>query len=79
MEYLRGDPNPWPRVGAITIGGLTGFLLSIRGGKFKKLVYISTGAATVAAFCYPKEAGEGVQLANHYMNIGYNFIYGGKN
>lgn len=78
VDYLRDDETPWPRVGAITIGGLVGFILGIRGGKFKKIVYTSTGALSVAAFCYPQKAHDGLELAKHYTNIGYNFVKGVK-
>ncbi|XP_051154204.1 MICOS complex subunit MIC27 [Leptopilina boulardi] len=78
IDYLRDDETPWPRVGAITIGGLVGFLLGIRGGKFKKIVYTTTGALSVGAFCYPQKAHDGLELGKHYTNIGYNFVYGVK-
>lgn len=78
VDYLRDDPSPLPRIGAITVGGLLGFLLGIRGGKFKKLVYTSTGSLSIAAFIYPAQARNGLDLAKHYTNIGYNFVYGGK-
>ncbi|XP_033227545.1 MICOS complex subunit MIC27 isoform X2 [Belonocnema kinseyi] len=78
VDYLRDDPSPLPRIGAITVGGLLGFLLGIRGGKFKKLVYTSTGSLSVAAFIYPAQARNGLDLAKHYTNIGYNFVYGVK-
>lgn len=67
-----------PRVGAIAIGGLAGLVLGLRGRTFKRLVYSSTGALTTAAICYPKKAEEGLDAAKHYINVGYNFIYGGN-
>ena len=79
IDYLREGPNTGPRIGAITVGGLLGFLLGIRGGKFKKLVYTSTGSLAVAGFIYPDKAQSGFEFAKHYTSIGYNFIYGGKN
>lgn len=78
MDYLREEENSLPRVGAVVIGALTGLIFSLRGGKFKRLVYTTTGALSVGAFCYPKEAKESLVGAKHYINIGYNFIYGGK-
>lgn len=66
-------------MGAIGIGGLTGFIFALRGGKFKKLVYTTTGVLTIAALCHPREAQESWDMANHYANIAYNFVYGGKN
>lgn len=67
-----------PRVGAIGIGGLAGLILGLRGRTFKRVVYSSTGALAMASLCYPKKAAEGVDLAKHYVNVGYNFIYGGN-
>lgn len=78
LDYLREESNVMPRMGAIGIGGLTGLILGLRGRTFKRLVYSSTGALTMAALCYPKKAEEGVDLAKHYINVGYNFIYGGN-
>ncbi|XP_015608937.1 MICOS complex subunit MIC27 isoform X2 [Cephus cinctus] len=78
LDYLQEESNVLPRLGAVGIGGLTGLIFGLRGGKFKKLVYSSTGALAVGAVCYPKQAQEGVELAKHYVNIGYNFIYGVK-
>lgn len=71
-----------PRVGAIAIGGAAGMIFGIRGGFFKKLIYTSIGAGSVAAVCYPKEAKihteKALVEAKTYATIGYNFIYGGK-
>lgn len=78
VDYLRDEMNVLPRVGAIGIGGLTGLMLSIRGGTFKRLVYTSTFAGAVGAACYPKKAEEGFNMAKHYANVSYNFIYGVK-
>lgn len=78
LDYLREESNVMPRMGAIGIGGLTGLILGLRGRTFKRLVYSSTGALTMGAICYPKKAEEGFDMAKHYINIGYNFIYGGK-
>ncbi|XP_012262686.2 MICOS complex subunit MIC27 [Athalia rosae] len=77
-DYLREESNAAPRMGAIGIGALTGLIFGLRGGAFKKTFYTSTGALAVAAFCYPKQASEGVELVKHYANIGYNFAYGIK-
>ncbi|CAL1679108.1 unnamed protein product [Lasius platythorax] len=78
LDYLREESNVMPRVGAIAIGGLAGLVLGLRGRTFKRLVYSSTGALTTAAICYPKKAEEGLDAAKHYINVGYNFIYGVK-
>ncbi|XP_043477090.1 MICOS complex subunit MIC27 [Leptopilina heterotoma] len=78
VDYIRDGETPWPRVGAIAAGGLVGLLLGIRGGKFKKIIYTSTGVLSAAAFCYPERAHDGLELAKHYTDIGYNFVYGVK-
>ncbi|XP_014223482.1 MICOS complex subunit MIC27 [Trichogramma pretiosum] len=78
LEMLREETNVLPRIGAVGVGGLSGLILGLRGGKFKKLVYSTTGALIVASICYPKQAQEGMILAKYYMNVGYNFFYGVK-
>lgn len=78
LDYLREETNVLPRFGAVGIGGLSGFILALRGGKFKKFVYTSTGALIVASICYPKQAQEGLTLTKYYANVGYNFFYGSK-
>ncbi|XP_043275923.1 MICOS complex subunit MIC27 [Venturia canescens] len=78
LDYLREESNMMPRLGAVGIGGLAGLIFSLRGGKFKRFIYTSTGALSVAAVCYPKQAQESFSLVKHYANIGYNFVYGVK-
>lgn len=76
------EDNTTPKVGAIAIGGLTGLILGLRGGFFKRTLYASIGATAMAAVCYPKEASEyseiGFQEAKKYLTIAYNFAYGGE-
>ncbi|XP_058802715.1 MICOS complex subunit MIC27 isoform X2 [Phymastichus coffea] len=78
LDYLREETNVMPRIGAVGLGGLTGLILGLRGGKFKKFVYSYTGAVVVASICYPKQAQEATVLAKYYVNVGYNFLYGVK-
>ncbi|XP_011633585.1 MICOS complex subunit MIC27 isoform X1 [Pogonomyrmex barbatus] len=78
LDYLREESNVMPRMGAIAIGGMAGLVLGLRGRKFKRILYSSAGALTIAAICYPKKAEEGFDLTKHYVNVGYNFIYGVK-
>ena len=78
MDYLREEKNVLPRIGAVAVGGLSGLILGLRGGKFKKFVYTSTGALIIASLSYPKQAEEGIALGKYYINVGYNFLYGGK-
>lgn len=79
IDYLHEESNVAPRIGAISMGGLTGLILGLRGGTFKRIFFASNGALLMSIICYPKLAGEGYEAANHYMKVGYNFIYGGKN
>ncbi|KAK3924713.1 MICOS complex subunit MIC27 [Frankliniella fusca] len=58
LGYLKEEENVLPRSGAIALGGLTGLVFGIRGGFFKRLIYMSVGAGGMASLCYPKEAEE---------------------
>lgn len=82
IKYLGEEDNYAPKVGAIAVGSLTGYILALRGGRFKRLVYTSAGALAMASICYPKEASEyskiAVEEGRKYATIGYNFIYGGS-
>ncbi|KAI4466085.1 micos complex subunit mic26 / mic27 family member [Holotrichia oblita] len=81
IDYLQEEDNTVPRAGAIAIGGLAGFILGLRGGFFRRLLFTSTGALGMAAICYPNEAAEYSELAGkevkRYLSIGYNFYRGG--
>lgn len=76
-DYLQDQANLMPRIGAVGVGGLSGLILSLRGGIFKRLMYTTTGAAIVGCVCFPKETKETVNTMEHYGNVSYNFIYGG--
>ncbi|KYM75466.1 Regulator of G-protein signaling 6 [Atta colombica] len=78
LDYLREESNVMPRMGAIAIGGIAGLVLGLRGRKFKRIMYSSAGALSMAAICYPKKTKEGFDITKHYMNVAYNFIYGVK-
>lgn len=81
IEYLQEEDNTVPRAGAIAIGGMAGFILGLRGGFFRRLLFTSTGALGMAAICYPNEAAEYSEIAGkeakRYINIAYNFYRGG--
>ncbi|XP_031367967.1 uncharacterized protein LOC102675653 isoform X2 [Apis dorsata] len=77
-DYLQDQANLMPRIGAVGVGGLSGLILSLRGGIFKRLIYTTTGAAIVGCVCFPKETKETVNTMEHYGNVSYNFIYGVK-
>ncbi|XP_078042668.1 MICOS complex subunit 26/27 isoform X2 [Augochlora pura] len=78
IDYLQDEVNILPRAGAVGIGGLSGLILGLRGGFFKKLLYTTTGAGIVGVVCFPKEAKEALNALEHYGQISYNFIYGVK-
>ena len=64
--------------GAVGIGGLSGLVLGLRGGMFKRLLYTTTGAGIIGCICFPKEAKQTLNTVEHYGNISYNFVYGVK-
>jgi hypothetical protein len=70
-DYLQQEDNNLPRIGAVAVGGLSGVILGIRGGFFRKLFYGSVVGGGVASICYPREARK-------YVTIAYNFAYGIK-
>lgn len=82
INYLRQEDNTLPKVGAIGIGALTGLVFGLRGGFFKKTLYMTTGALGMSALCYPKEASEyskvGMTEAKKYTLVAYNFVNGVK-
>lgn len=82
MKYLQEEENTNAKYGAIAIGGLTGYILGLRGGYIRRFTFTAAGAGIMASICYPKEAAEYSELAfqeaRRYATIGYNFIYGGK-
>ncbi|XP_071856372.1 MICOS complex subunit 26/27 [Bombus fervidus] len=78
IDYLQDEANIMPRIGAVGIGGLSGLIFSLRGGILKRLFYTTTGASIVGCICFPKEAKQALNTAEHYGNISYNFVYGVK-
>ncbi|XP_034182890.1 MICOS complex subunit 26/27 isoform X3 [Osmia lignaria lignaria] len=76
IDYLQDEANLMPRIGAVGIGGLSGLVLGLRGGMFKRLLYTTTGAGIIGCICFPKEAKQTLNRVEHYGNISYNFVYG---
>uniref|UniRef100_A0A1B6LG30 MICOS complex subunit n=1 Tax=Graphocephala atropunctata TaxID=36148 RepID=A0A1B6LG30_9HEMI len=80
IQILRDEDNYPQRYGAIAAGGLLGYIIAIRRGWFRRLVYTGTGATAVAAICYPEEAREysqeGFKQAKRYIVIAYHFVNG---
>lgn len=64
------------------MGGLSGYIIGLRGGFFRRSFYGTIGAGIIASICYPKLAAEYGQVAlvegKKYATIGYNFAYGVK-
>ncbi|BES97586.1 Apolipoprotein O [Nesidiocoris tenuis] len=80
VEYLRQEENLLPRLGAIGLGGLAGYLLAIRRGIIRKMLYTSFGSGIVASVAYPNQAleytEEVVAEAKKYAVLGYHFLNG---
>ncbi|XP_035659642.1 MICOS complex subunit MIC27-like [Branchiostoma floridae] len=53
LEYVQSEEGFFPRLGVITLSGLTGLVLGARGGLIKKAVYSTTLAGAAAFLCYP--------------------------
>ncbi|XP_011506172.1 PREDICTED: MICOS complex subunit MIC27 [Ceratosolen solmsi marchali] len=78
FNYLKDESNTLPRIGAVGVGGLSGLILGLRGGKLKKLVFSSTGALVVGSICYPNKFENGCKFIKYYVTVGYNFVRGVK-
>lgn len=82
VDYLNQPANGIHRTGAIAVGALSGYIIAIRRGFIRRLIYASAGGLGVASLCYPKEANQYWQQALNesktYATIVYNFAYGGK-
>lgn len=81
-DYLSKEENSIPRAGAVVLGGMTGVIMGIRGGVFRKLFYGLIGTGVMGSICYPKEAEEvaqaGLVEARKAANVAINFAYGVK-
>lgn len=82
FDYLNEPTNGIHRAGAIALGALSGYIIGVRRGFFRRLLYTSVGGVGVASICYPKEAQkysqELIQETKTYATILYNFAYGGE-
>ncbi|XP_048370863.1 MICOS complex subunit MIC27 isoform X2 [Sphaerodactylus townsendi] len=55
--YLKNPPPEFlPKVGAITISGLTGIVLAKKGSRFKKIAYPVGLSALCISLCYPAQS-----------------------
>lgn len=82
FDYLNEPANGPHRAGAIALGALSGYIIGLRGGFFRRLLYTSVGGGGIASICYPKEAEQYFQQAlvesKTYATILFNFAYGVK-
>ncbi|XP_054271686.1 MICOS complex subunit MIC27 isoform X3 [Macrosteles quadrilineatus] len=82
IQILREDDHYLHRYGAITVGGLVGYVFAIRRGFFRKIIYTGTGATAVASVVYPEEAkeysSEALAAAKKYIVVAYHFVNGDK-
>lgn len=82
IEYLNEPDNSLPRAGAIALGTASGYVLGLRHGAIRRLLYTATGAAALASICYPNDArvyaNRALDETKAVAKIGYNFAYGGE-
>lgn len=82
FDYLNQPANGIHRTGAIAVGAISGYIIAIRRGFIRRLLYTTAGGLGVASLCYPKDAEKYWQQALHesktYATIFYNFAYGGN-
>ncbi|XP_039187747.1 MICOS complex subunit MIC27 isoform X1 [Crotalus tigris] len=73
--YLKNPPPEFlPKIGVITVSGLTGIVLARKGSRFKKIAYPVCLGSLGIALCYPaqsvivaKVTGSKVYAASHKM------------
>lgn len=82
FRYLSEESDESVRMGAVGVGVIAGYLMGLRGGFFKRMIFAGTGGMAMSALCYPQETYElsqkGLQETKKYVKIAYNFVYGGK-
>lgn len=82
IDFLNQPSNGIHRTGAIAVGACAGYIISIRRGFIRRLLYTSIGGLGVASICYPKEAEtywhQALNETKTCATILYNFAYGGE-
>lgn len=82
VKYLSEESDDTTRMGAVAVGVLAGFLMGMRRGMFRRLLYAGAGGFAMSALCYPHQTYEftqhSLQETKRMVKITYNFIYGGK-
>jgi hypothetical protein len=71
--YLRTRAPQEVRIGTVVVSGISGMLLGIRGGFFRKIFMTSLGTGGGAYLAYPYESEK---YAKKYSAIAYNFVSG---
>jgi len=71
---LREEKNSALRAGFVAGGSLAGLLVAGRKGKFKKLVYTTTGASAAFYVGYPQESAEATKFIKRYSIVSYHLI-----
>lgn len=77
VDDLRQEKNSTLRAGFVAGSGFVGLLLASRKGKFKKLVYTTTGASAAFYVGYPKESEEATKIIKRYSIVSYHFVNNG--
>lgn len=77
MDDLRQENNSTLRAGFVAGSSLAGLLIAARKGKFKKLVYATTGATAAFYVGYPKESEEATKIIKRYSIVSYHLINNG--
>jgi len=79
-EYLHQENNLLPRMGAMGVGALAGYILAFRKGTIKRAIYVTAGITATAAICYPEAAKQyrdvGLARSRTYLLISYHFLNG---
>lgn len=82
VDYLNEPDNTMPRAGAIALGTAAGYILGLRHGRIRRLLYTGIGGGALASLCYPQDAkvygNRALAELKGVAKIGYNFAYGGK-
>uniref|UniRef100_A0A9J2PSF7 MICOS complex subunit n=1 Tax=Ascaris lumbricoides TaxID=6252 RepID=A0A9J2PSF7_ASCLU len=73
-EHLREEWSILPKVAAITVGGMAGFVLAVKKSGLRRFLYSTVGVVTMAAFCYPHETVAIIRSGvAHTKNAWYDF------
>ncbi|VVC24874.1 Hypothetical protein CINCED_3A020642 [Cinara cedri] len=74
LNDLRQEKNSILRTGFVAGSGVVGLLVAARKGKFKKLIYTTTGASAAFYVAYPYESEEATKMIKRYSIVSYHLI-----